>query len=160
MGVSETDAAKAYVKNQILAPVNMVKAGIKEGEKAVDKAIKTGDFGGAAADFASKLATSSNDPTLAFIAGAYKSAYDIQRELEKTVKDFFDSAQKKAVGYVKDLFDENVCENGQGKAGKALNECYDRILDMIQYSGEQRNICGFRLGEAMAKADTRVVEQG
>jgi hypothetical protein len=132
---------------------------IKKGEDALKKAAK-GDIGGAGVDLLNEAAKNSGDPVTAFFAGAYSSAYETQKKIEKQVVNFLDDVQKGAVGLVKDLFDENVCENGQDKAGKALNASYDRIMNLLGYTGSNASICAFRLGEAVAKATSRVAEQG
>jgi len=132
---------------------------IKKGEDALKKAAK-GDIGGAGVDLLNEAAKNSGDPVTAFFAGAYSSAYETQKKIEKQVKNFLNDVQKAAVGLVKDLFDENVCENGQDKAGKALNASYDRIMNLLGYTGSNASICSFRLGEAVAKATSRVSEQG
>jgi hypothetical protein len=131
---------------------------IKEGEEALKKA-KKGDFGGAAVDLARKAAAEAGDPVTAFLVGAYASAYETKKKIEKQVVDFLDDVQKGAVGLVKDLFDENVCENGQDKAGKALNACHSRINSLLGYTGLNAEICSCRLAEGIAYATLRMSER-
>ena len=159
-GQKKLDDLKAQGKKELgkaLGPQG--EAYVKMAEASFDK-LKKGDIGGASVDILRSGAAAVGDPVvLPFLIGVYASAIDIVKETEKQVLNFFNNVQKEAVGLVKDLFDENVCEKGQDKAGKALNACHSRIIGLLGYTGSNADICSFRLGEGIAKADKRVIAQ-
>ena len=122
--------------------------------------LKEGDLAGVTVDIVHGAASTVLGPIVGpFVSGAYASAVDTTKKISKETLNFLNDVQKGAVGLVKDLFDENVCEKGQDKTGKALNASHKRILNLLGYTGLNADICSFRLAEVIAYATQRMSER-
>ena len=122
--------------------------------------LKEGDLAGVTVDIIHVAAAKVFGPIVGpFVSGVYASAVDTTKKISKQAVNFLDDVQKGAVGLVKDLFDENVCEKGQDKAGKALNACHSRIIGLLGYTGLNADICSCRLAEVIAYATPRMSER-
>ena len=122
--------------------------------------LKEGDLAGVTVDIVHGAAKAVFGPIVGpFVSGVYASAVDTTKKISKQAVNFLDDVQKQAVGLVADLFNENVCEKGQDKAGKALNACQGRIVSLLGYTGSNADICSFRVGEGIAYATLRMSER-
>lgn len=97
------------------------------------------------------------DPAAAFMKALCQSIEEQTKKACDQVGNVVNDSVKAGLGLVKDLFDDNVCERDQGRAGNALNNCIQRIVgSQLGYFGAENQNLTFRTCEALAKADPKV----